>query len=661
MCSPSQTSIGEVVQPSPCSHTRLIIVRCGKRQDMCDAHCLTGTGNPDTIYPKSYLQHNDALSCEAPSRCATACNSRRADNGTYMFAHGRYIADATPATSTVWVGTSFLQQGPSFFFTLYAFLFMSSFARRYTSMISESELNLFTMDRHRSNDPDKCNNSNRENRRREQKEDDSVPAKIGLSNPTACIDACFHQFVDEWSGKTHGSFEDVCNQLSLHSGPNTELWKLYCCDSTNCGVKTEQTGQSPSVDSIINRCQNTGNYFIYDPGPPSSNVFNCASAASGHGEDELQTISSAMTTTLSSSSSPAAMTSLSSKLNSTASDIGSMPSTPMGLTEGSKAAIGICSSLAIIAIIFLLGFLISRRRSHPKGFVDSASNAPRHVRSSSEPPSSSQTPLITPPPSASSKGFPLTPPARLSDRRFLPSLKQVDTPRSTFVNDGAFLPVALDSATEKKLGMLRHEPQTTPNNISKSPVSPSSLAAVHLATRFLRDSGSSYSSGPGRASTLTTASVKANSEHYRSAAVLGTDTPSQPPLSPTRPRRPRDGSLDIPHLVTPAGPPPTRALPAPPPYYPASPTFSVSPITPSSSPVPPSIRPLAFRDGTHDFRASRSGVVDHKGHMQSSARDFRDITEPYDRETSESWGSWGAGPGVEERKGAYGGYYRGRR
>ncbi|OTA53676.1 hypothetical protein K449DRAFT_454902 [Hypoxylon sp. EC38] len=496
------------------------------------------------------------------------------------------------------------------------------------------------MDRHRSNDPDKCNNSNRENRRREQKEDDSVPAKIGLSNPTACIDACFHQFVDEWSGKTHGSFEDVCNQLSLRSGPNTELWKLYCCDSTNCA----------SVDSIINRCQNTGNYFIYDPGPPSSNVFNCASAAS------------AMTTTMSSSSSPAAMTSLSSKLNSTASDIGSMPSTPMGLTEGSKAAIGICSSLAIIAIIFLLGFLISRRRSHPKGFMENASNAPRHVRSFSEPPSSSQTPLITPPPSASSKGFPLTPPARLSDRRFLPSLKQGDTPSSTFVNDGAFLTVTLDSATEKKLGILRHEPQTTPNNISKSPVSPSSLAAVHLATRFLRDSGSSYGSGPGRASMLTTASVKASSEHYRLAAVLGTDTPSlQLPLSPTRPRRPRDGSLDIPHLVTPAGPPPTHALPAPPPYYPASPTFSVSPITPSSSPVPPSMRPLAFRDCTHDFRASRSGVVDHKGHMQSSARDFHDTTEPYDCETSESWGSWGAGPGVEERKGAHGGYYRGRR
>ncbi|KAI0133431.1 hypothetical protein F4776DRAFT_136532 [Hypoxylon sp. NC0597] len=516
------------------------------------------------------------------------------------------------------------------------------------------------MERYRTNDPDNFNNSNRETHRREQKEDDSVPAKIGLSNPTACIDACFHQFVDEWSRKTHGSFEDVCNQLSSHPGPNTELWKLYCCDSTNCGVKTEQTGQSPSVDSIINRCQNAGDYFIYDPGPPSSNVLNCTSAASVPGESELQTVSSAMTATPSTSSSPAAVTSLSSEFNSTASGIGAVPSTLMGLTEGSKAAIGICSSLAIIAIIFLLGFLISRRRSRPKGYTDNVSNAPRHVRSSSEAPSNSQTPLITPPPSTSSKGFPLTPPARLSDRRFLPPLKQNETPGSTFVDESAFLSIALNSATEKK-SALRHEPQVTPNNLSKPPVSPSSLAAVHLATHFLRDSGSSYSSGPGGASTLTTASGKASSEHYRTAAIFGTDTPSLSlPLSPARPRRPQDGSLDIPHLITPAGPPPTRALPAPPPYYPASPTFSVSPITPSSSPVPPSVRPLAPRDSTHDFSASQSGAVNHKGHTQSSTRDFPDTTEPYERETSESWGSWGAGPGVEERKGGYGGYYRGR-
>ncbi|KAI0830900.1 hypothetical protein F5Y06DRAFT_204123 [Hypoxylon sp. FL0890] len=532
------------------------------------------------------------------------------------------------------------------------------------SMINEFQLKPLAMDQHQTDKPDESNNSNSDDRRREPKEDDSVPAKIGLSNPTACIDACFHQFVNEWSAKIQGSFEDICNHLSSHAGPNTELWKLYCCDSTNCGVKTETTGQSPSVDSIINRCQNTGNYFIYDPGPPSPNIFNCSLLASEPGASGLRTVSPAISTTMVISSSSAAETSPSSELNSTTSGIGAVPSTPTGLTEGSKAAIGICSSLAIIAIIFLLGFLISRRRSRPKSCMDNASNAPCHVRSSSEPPSGSQTPLITPPPSASSKGIPLTPPARLSDRRFLPSLlKQGGTPNSSFASgivERAFLPVALDSLTEKKTA-LQHEPQETPNNITKPHVSPSSPAAVHFAPHFLRDSGSSYSSGPGGASTLTIGSNKASSVPCGTATALGSDTPPPSlPLSPTRPRRPHDGSLEIPHLVKPAGPPPNRALPAPPPYYPASPTFSVSPITPSSSPAPPAGRSLILGNKTHASCVSQFGAPRHRGHPQSSTAEFCDMTEHYERETSGSWGSWGDGLGVGERTKGHGSQERSR-
>ncbi|KAI1453520.1 hypothetical protein F4805DRAFT_443205 [Annulohypoxylon moriforme] len=368
-----------------------------------------------------------------------------------------------------------------------------------------------------------------------------------------------------------------------------------------------------------------------------------------------------------SSSPAAAATSLSSELNSTASGFGAVPSTPTGLTEGSKAAIGICSSLAIIAIIFLVGFLISRRRSRPKSLAanDPQSEPRLNRRSSSEPPSGSHTPLISPPPSA--KGHPLTPPARLSDRRFLPPLMkqgqglgQGGTPNSSLaggIDERAYLPVSLGPSAEKKPA-LRHERQATPHSIARSAGSPSLPTSVHFAPQFLRDSGSSYSSGHGGASTT---SNKVNSVHSATAttAVNGTHTPpSTSPLSPTRPARPHNGTthLEIPDLVTPAGPPPSRALPAPPPpYHPVSPTFTVSPLTPASSPALP-LRPLALGDNARSYSSSQLGSVGHKGYLtetgggglSSSAKDLCDLTESYARETSESWGSWngGGGPGV---------------
>ncbi|KAI1780796.1 hypothetical protein F4818DRAFT_17427 [Hypoxylon cercidicola] len=87
------------------------------------------------------------------------------------------------------------------------------------------------------------------------REDSSlVPADIGLKNAQACIGACFEQFVDEWYKRTNGGFEEVCKQLS-QAEPNTDLWTLYCCDSTYCGVWAPVKGKSPSVDLIINKCQ----------------------------------------------------------------------------------------------------------------------------------------------------------------------------------------------------------------------------------------------------------------------------------------------------------------------------------------------------------------------------------------------------------------------
>ncbi|KAI1804578.1 hypothetical protein F4811DRAFT_274990 [Daldinia bambusicola] len=427
------------------------------------------------------------------------------------------------------------------------------------------------------------------------------PADIGLQNPEACIAACFDVFVYELLEGRSENFEDVCRLLS-NIQPDTELWRLYCCDSTFCGVWTGEKGQSPNVDLLINKCQNIGGYLIYDPGPPP-NKYNCSSAVtiSPFDSPSVQTIipsdgPSSIVITPSSPLSTATGTSLSSGLNSNSSSIGSVSHKSTGLSEGSKAAIGICSGLAIIAIVFLGVFLIIRRRSSPQSFLDDNQNPPRLGRSSSERQSGSHTPLITPPPSASSKGPPLTPPARLSDRRFLPSLlKQGDTPNSSFVSglhERITIPSSLNASTEKNI-MLPHKGHGIPSIVAEPPISVSPPSIVHFA-----DSNILYNGGS--AGIFTSANSKKDSSVYSSTISTTPEINSQLsplPLSPPRPVRPHEEPMEIPHLVTPAGPPPSRALPAPPPYHPASPTFSVSPI---SSPGSPALPPLKSPNYTRE-------------------------------------------------------------
>ncbi|KAI1453519.1 hypothetical protein F4805DRAFT_365804 [Annulohypoxylon moriforme] len=73
-----------------------------------------------------------------------------------------------------------------------------------------------------------------------------VSIRVGLRNgQQPCVDKCYNQFVEEWYGKTHGGFEGVCKQLA-QVATNADLLRLYCCDSTNCGVATEVKGQSRS-------------------------------------------------------------------------------------------------------------------------------------------------------------------------------------------------------------------------------------------------------------------------------------------------------------------------------------------------------------------------------------------------------------------------------
>ncbi len=61
------------------------------------------------------------------------------------------------------------------------------------------------------------------------------PEAFGLSDPTACINACKDEF---FNGKISGSgdnYPDICRILSPDQS-NKALWELYACDSTFCGV-----------------------------------------------------------------------------------------------------------------------------------------------------------------------------------------------------------------------------------------------------------------------------------------------------------------------------------------------------------------------------------------------------------------------------------------
>ncbi|KAI5926033.1 hypothetical protein F4810DRAFT_620165 [Camillea tinctor] len=442
------------------------------------------------------------------------------------------------------------------------------------------------------------------------------PADFGTSDPQACLNACLGQL---FRGDDIG---DYCQQLQIQKDDPKLLRSLYCCDYTNCGVWIDKPGQSPNVDLIINRCQNNGYYSIPDPGPPAWD--SCPSVApsnsqpvlpsgtTGPPDTELRTLSG---------SSVATMTSVPTRLSSTSEPMPASPtpssgtlqsisnpseSAPTGLTAGSKAAIGVCASLGIIALIFLLVFLFRRRRSFPRNYLKSSPVVPRHIRSFSEPPSGSRTsliaPLMTPVTSASSRTAPCTPPARLSDRKYIGSCFNQDaphsrsSPRGRRTADDPGLPVSPvfappqshhSTTTNSKLAP-RHSRRATTSSIRfPLPASP----PPHCAQ-------SSMYSLPG-ASTTTFGS-----------------NPNRGPPAPAP-------------LRLPSGPPPTRALPPPPPpgASPTSPTFPRSPTT-------------------YHHRYSPG--------VGAAARELCDLTEAYAREArGGSWGSWsggvGGGPGGRKR------------
>lgn len=62
------------------------------------------------------------------------------------------------------------------------------------------------------------------------------PAEFGTVNASACVAACFEEFVP--------NVRDACGQLQQPEYQRMYLWDLYCCDSINCGVYVGNVGQS---------------------------------------------------------------------------------------------------------------------------------------------------------------------------------------------------------------------------------------------------------------------------------------------------------------------------------------------------------------------------------------------------------------------------------
>ncbi|KAI3327837.1 hypothetical protein HD806DRAFT_519783 [Xylariaceae sp. AK1471] len=457
------------------------------------------------------------------------------------------------------------------------------------------------------------------------------PTEFGRENASACVAACFDELVP--------NVEDTCRQLQQPEYQRTRLWNLYCCDSLNCGVYIGSLGQS-------------------HPGPPATNY--CASSTPNSSKTSLlphtptivpsnipavrtwPTDSMAPHTVTSMHTSeivvPLATTSVMSSDSTNTSSPTSTDVSSTGLSGGAKAAIGVFSVIAVLAITALLLLIFRKRRKQPKSSSPKSFLIPYGNGSYHKPRSGSQTPLITPTPIASSRSAPLTPPAKLSDRRYLQPVFDQGAPRpsaSSSMGDLAFpsSPICAPAHTKPP---PRHERRATTSSI-RFPVTTTAAMPSH----YPQSSVCSLGSGPG-ASTTTVESYKASSTYSGSATVTGTSTP---PLSPTRVARAHDGPLESSDFATPAGPPPNRALPRPPPNHPNSPTFSVSPTSPRSPTFPARLL----------TRGASPVVPVQKGNNTSppapaSTKELRDLTESYARETRESWGSWsgigGGGPGV---------------
>ncbi|KAF5538226.1 hypothetical protein FMEXI_9522 [Fusarium mexicanum] len=369
-----------------------------------------------------------------------------------------------------------------------------------------------------------------------------------VQDPPLCISLCRERFLKELVPGDE-TIERVCEVLQDRDWMEKEqpFRALYCCDAQACGVDNLGEGgkDHPGPPQP---------YHICDPESLNEDK-DCQQAK---GTDKSQDASSQTTSRASTAASTLHETTKPTTLETTSVPIqSSIPETTYstttdpstlatsdpsssdsnntnkGMPLGVKVTIAIISVVGLLAIAALIFCLLRRRRSRK-------TDIRRLIKHPSSPPprADSPTPLVS---SAISHtgpdGVPLTPPARLGERRFL-----ADEPNG-------FPTSPVYSPTSSKLSP-RHE--RTPRIYSANQVPMIVMTAPDGGK--VRDDGSlSFSDG------IITPPPSAH------IAPLGYNTQTSPP----RPPRSRDASFNM--LASP-GPPPTRALPSTPPYRPSTPT-----------------------------------------------------------------------------------------
>ncbi|KAF5625754.1 uncharacterized protein FTJAE_9931 [Fusarium tjaetaba] len=367
-----------------------------------------------------------------------------------------------------------------------------------------------------------------------------------VQDPPLCISLCRERFLKELVPGDE-TIDRVCEVLQDSDWMEKEqpFRALYCCDAQACGVDNLGEGGKDRPPQP---------YHICDPESLNEDK-DCQKAkgtdksqdASSQTKFEASTAESTLQTTTNPTTLETTSVPIQSSVPETTYSTTTDPSTlatsdpsssdssntNKGMPLGVKVTIAIISVVGLLAIAALIFCLLRRRRSRK-------TDIRRLIKHPSSPPprADSPTPLVSPTISHTDPdGVPLTPPARLRERRFL-----ADEPNG-------FPTSPVYSPTSSKLSP-RHE--RTPRICSANQVPMIVMTAPDGGK--VRDDGSlSFSDG------IITPPPSAH------VAPLGYNAQTSPP----RPPRSRDASFNM--LASP-GPPPTRALPSTPPYRPSTPT-----------------------------------------------------------------------------------------
>ncbi|KAF7536463.1 hypothetical protein G7Z17_g13041 [Cylindrodendrum hubeiense] len=461
-----------------------------------------------------------------------------------------------------------------------------------------------------------------------------------VDDPPHCVSECRERFLramlpkDETFGRLCEVFED-----RDHMDKEQPFRFLYCCDSQLCGVDNlaeigkDHPGPPDSTytcshDSAYegdSRCQKESPYTVSDDVLSSESVANSPTASpaeyatpGGNAVTETLASTSASVTSPMPEQTYSRITDPSLGASMDPSDVEGKVENERGLTTGVKVTIGLTTIIAI-AIIATLAICLLRRRSR-KGDIRGKIKHP-----SSPAPAGSPTPLVSPALShaeadgvqlttshTDANGVQLTPPARLRERRLLPTLmNQRFSQSGKSPNLPGFPMSPLYSPTTGRLTPRHERTPKIRNGVN--------AVAVPRIVMTAPDGGwmnqEKYPSALGRESP-TSASNAGPQVGYNNG-------------SPTRHPRSHERIVNIPELISP-GPPPNRALPSTPPNGSRSPTS------------------IASRPDDADVAYGVS--LQHPAQLHALSQDSQelcDMTEDYARESHNSWGSWGGGgPGV---------------